>query len=103
MIVPFSHDQPRPCLSHSEIGIGNDFGQVQLHIRPVVGKLREILDGRYDQRAKELGLLIQREDGVDEACRICRWIGREYAEQVRRIVGKRGCLEDFPPFGEGAV
>ncbi len=70
MIVPFSHDQPDHAFRIQKLGLGTTLARSSYTSGRVVGKLREILDGRYDQRAKELGLLIQREDGVDEACRI---------------------------------
>ncbi len=70
MIVPFSHDQPDHAFRIQKLGLGTTLARSSYTSGRFVGKLREILDGRYDQRAKELGLLIQREDGVDEACRI---------------------------------
>lgn len=67
MGIPFGVDQPYHAQRLHTLGVGPAPLPIrQLTPRRLATALRELTSGRYDQRAAELGRLLQAEDGVAE-------------------------------------
>jgi rhamnosyltransferase subunit B len=69
LIVPYSHDQPDNAARVERLGTSRTLSRKQYSTPQIVKELSELFaNPNYAARAREIGHLIQTEDGVGVAC-----------------------------------
>ena len=69
LVMPYSHDQPDNARRMRRLGVAKVIQRNKYKAPLAAEMIREILaERRYAQRAAEIGILLQQEDGVRRAC-----------------------------------
>jgi rhamnosyltransferase subunit B len=69
LVMPYAHDQPDNAERVARLGIARTIARPRYTPARATTELRHLLDNPvYDQRASEVGRLIQQEDGAQAAC-----------------------------------